>query len=322
MVTQIWVMPWGRLARCHLPAGGCGDLWGQGSASCSPRGCCLVPHPPVFAVNSRPDKKCHRRRLVSARPLGHLAGLVPARTREVFRDLFVQRAILISSARVWSRTRLGTNVVPPGRGWGRLLGDEGCPRPWVPSRAPRGDPTRGRAGTQSWSHYMHCPVPPIARVARIGGRSPLGDRCGSAEPQAGDPLGAGSINETFEAGSRTLRPPSFCFGCCKRGAELPNTQPSPLILPLVGDTEEEFNSFPSTAAFSMLDSIYHILSNPVCSCSPASPAASPSPLQPGKASEPEAEELKGGKKKKRKMKLLVIMNFGKQKKKIANSLVS
>lgn len=68
----------------------------------------------------------------------------------------------------------------------------------------------------------------------------------------------------------------------------------------------------------MPDSIYHILSNPVCSCSPASPAASPSPLQPGKASEPEAKELKGDKKKKkkRKMKLLVIMNFGKQKKKL------
>lgn len=71
-------------------------------ASHPPCGNQLVPRLPAFAVNSSPDKKCHRRRLVPGRPLGQLAGLGPGRTQEAFQNLFMQEAILISFARAWS----------------------------------------------------------------------------------------------------------------------------------------------------------------------------------------------------------------------------
>lgn len=63
----------------------------------------------------------------------------------------------------------------------------------------------------------------------------------------------------------------------------------------------------------MLDSVYHIPSDPVSCCSLASPASLLPPVQPGEAEQPRNRRVKK-KNSIRKLKLLVIMNFGKQKK--------
>lgn len=116
---QLASFGWCHLCVCPGTAGTVQDR-ALRRASRPPCGNQLVPCLPAFAVNSSPDKKCHRGRLVSGCPLGQLAGLGPGRTQEAFQDLFVQEAILIFFARAWSWVRLISKMVPPGERRGRL----------------------------------------------------------------------------------------------------------------------------------------------------------------------------------------------------------
>lgn len=95
----------------------CRVLSGQGSVLCpSPATWkLLIACPPGSTVNSSPDKKCHHGRLVPGCPLGQLARLAPGRAQEVFQDLFVQEAILITSAQAGGRARLVSEIAASGR---------------------------------------------------------------------------------------------------------------------------------------------------------------------------------------------------------------